>query len=418
MFLVLCLAFTLVSCDDQQLFPFLGGLTAPSRPLLNGPAYQSQTRQAKLDTIWKLVTKDRTPNRFPTLVEQGEVFLEVMNVSLETEQDDFPKQPLTAGLITRKKMVHSVGPVVLVRYVPFPNPFNYTGIFETGSDSAIMRFSCAVAPDPITMLTPGVAIKFLRDGMPSANAFSMRHFGPQFSWNFFKHDWSNHPPDFGVAALPQLVALKVKFNTASSWPFKMGLAPLAEFDQQGNKQPAPSFPYRWVLHPSNRISTATPDLGVFGVEWKKQICNVVNTVGEQIFSVWAEDQPGSPLVQIGAFVTASAATTSKFGDVSLFYKHNRMEKDFVYNPQWLPAARAERLKQVLTPLYQFPDLAPLVGEAPNAAGGQRQEQATPGSGPNVGLIVGLSVGAACAILVVGVLVVYFVRRNRDTQETV
>jgi len=436
MFLVLFLAFILVSGDDLQ-FPFLTPppavpvltnlltpavpvvtsllppiLKKPQHPALSGPAWQQQSRDVKLNTIWNLITKDRTPARFPTLLEQAAVFLESINVTLEADQDDFPKQPQTGGLITRKKLVHSVGPVVLVRYVPFPNPFNYTGIFETGSDSAIMRFSAAVAPVPIDGITPGVGIKFLRDQIPSGNAFAMRHFAGQNSWNFFKHDWSGHPPEF-VVAPPQLLALKAKFGTGSSWPTKMGLAPIAEFDQQGNRVPYPSFPYRWVLHPNNRIRTATPDGGKFGVDWTTQICNVVNKVEETIFSVWAEDQPGSELVKIGEFVTVSAATTSKFGDVSLFFRHNRMEDDFRYNPQWVPAATAERLKQLSTPLYQHPDLPPLAGEANR--GGFRPEQAAPS--PNVGLIVGLSVAGACAILVVGALVVYFIRRNRQTQET-
>jgi hypothetical protein len=406
MFLVLSLAFILVSCDDLQ-FPFL----TPPRTALNGPAWQKQTRSVKLNTIWKLITKDTTPRRFPTLVEQGEVFLESMNVSLETNQDDFPKQFLTV----RRKMVHSVGPVVLVRYVPVPNPFNYTGIFKTGSDSAIMRFSAAVAPVPIDGITPGVAIKFLRDQIPSGNAFSMRHFAGQNSWNFFKHDWSNHPPDFGVFAPPQLIALKVKFSTGSAWPFKMGLAEIARFDQQGAIEPQPSFPYRWVLHPNNRIRTATPDGFRPGTPWTTQICRVVNKVDENIFSVWAEDQPGSELVKIGDFVTAGVATTSKFGDVSLFFRHNRMEDDFRYNPQWIPAATAERAKQVVTPFYQHPDLPPLAGEANGA--GNRQEQAGSAPSQNVGLIVGLSVAGACAILAVGALVVYFIMRSRETQET-
>jgi len=351
------------------------------------------------------------------------VFLEDMNVSLATDQDDFPKQGplggLTGGLLTRRKMVHSVGPVIKVRYVPVPNPFNYTGIFKTGSDSAIMRFSAAVAPIPFDPrgVTPAVAIKFLRDQIPSANGFAMRHFASQFSWNFFKHDWSNHPPDFGVFAEPELIALKLKFNSASEWPFKMGLAPIARFDQDGNPEPTVSFPYRWVIHPNNRIRTATPDGYSLRTPWATQICKVLNTVGETIFSVWAEDVPGAQLVKIGEFITTSVATTTKFGDVSLFYKHNKMEEDFEFYPEWLPIARAERLKQIFVPNFQHPDLPPLAGESNRA--GSRQEQTTSGSGPNVGLIVGLTVGAVCALLLVGALVGYvIIRRRRETQETV
>jgi len=141
----------------------------------------------------------------------------------------------------------------------------------------------------------------------------------------------------------------------------------------------------------------------------------MNKVDETVFSVWAEDQPGASLVQIGAFVTVSPATTSKFGDVSLFYRHNRMEEDFKYNPQWIPAATAERNKQRITPFFQHPDLAPLAGEV---GAGNNARQGDSSSSPNVGLIVGLSVAGVCAIVAVGALVVIFIMRSRETQETV
>ena len=56
---------------------------------------------------------------------------------------------------------------------------DYTGIFESGCDSAILRFSAAQKPDPadkVGGLAPGIGIKFLRDGVPSSNIVSMVHY--------------------------------------------------------------------------------------------------------------------------------------------------------------------------------------------------------------------------------------------------
>ena len=50
-------------------------------------------------------------------------------------------------------------------------------------------------PDTGTVRTaPGMGLKFLRDGMDSANLLAMFAVEGQESWNFFKNDFSNHIP--------------------------------------------------------------------------------------------------------------------------------------------------------------------------------------------------------------------------------
>jgi len=49
----------------------------------------------------------------------------------------------------------------------------YTGIFK-GADTGYVRFSSAVPVDTTTKaMTPGMAVKFLRDGVDSANFVAM-----------------------------------------------------------------------------------------------------------------------------------------------------------------------------------------------------------------------------------------------------
>ena len=53
----------------------------------------------------------------------------------------------------------------------------------------------ALEPDTSKLNTaPGMGLKFLRDGMDSANLVAMYSVDGQESWNFFKNDFSNHIP--------------------------------------------------------------------------------------------------------------------------------------------------------------------------------------------------------------------------------
>lgn len=45
-----------------------------------------------------------------------------------------------------------------------------------------------------THITPGIGLKFLRDGIDSANLVAMYSVAGQDSWNFFANDFSNHIP--------------------------------------------------------------------------------------------------------------------------------------------------------------------------------------------------------------------------------
>lgn len=80
-----------------------------------------------------------------------------------------------------------------------------------------MRFSSAAAPsaDSKSPLAPGMGLKFLRDGIDSANLVSMWSVaGQPNDWNFFSNTFFNHiagaPED-----RPDLAALSYKFATAT-----------------------------------------------------------------------------------------------------------------------------------------------------------------------------------------------------------
>lgn len=70
----------------------------------------------------------------------------------------------------RPKLIHTVG---MTANVAFKSKGNhpYSGIFK-GADNGIVRLSLAQKPEDKTII-PGFVYKFFRDGVPSANIFSM-----------------------------------------------------------------------------------------------------------------------------------------------------------------------------------------------------------------------------------------------------
>jgi len=99
-------------------------------------------------------------------VELAGIFLESMEPSFDTKGDALP-----SGILgTRRKYIHSVGAVGKVSFRPANNTFNFSGIFH-GADYGLIRLSSAL--EPKDYIAPGMGLKFLRDGMDSANLVSM-----------------------------------------------------------------------------------------------------------------------------------------------------------------------------------------------------------------------------------------------------
>ena len=123
----------------------------------------------------------------------------------------------------REKFIHSVGVVATAEWRSLGS-HGYTGVF-TGTENVIVRLSLAATLDPQELkTTPGMALKFLRDGMDSGNMVAMFSVDGQQSWNFFKNNFTNHiPPLDGLALAP----LGAKFSTATKNIGQVGLSNMA-----------------------------------------------------------------------------------------------------------------------------------------------------------------------------------------------
>ena len=101
-----------------------------------------------------------------------------------------------------------------------------------------------------------MGLKFLRDGVDSANTVAMYSVDGQDNWDFFMHDWSNHIPDMQNAFLDPLAN---KFHEATEYIQSMGLSNMAQWDQNGRAPDEIVFPFKLRFEPQLSFSEEYTD---------------------------------------------------------------------------------------------------------------------------------------------------------------
>jgi len=176
---------------------------------------------------------------------------------------------------------------------------------------------------------PGMGLKFLRDGNPSANLQAMWGVNGQNSWNFFKNDFSNH---IEAASGLALKAVALKFSSATKYVQTMGLRDLSIMGCNGQTKNPHKYPFKLVFKPNQSLRTKYPDY--FTMDYMDQLRAVPS--GTTIYEVYAVEEPNAPQVKIGEIRTTSQMVSSHWGDESLYFRHNFMDTDLAENPNWVP----------------------------------------------------------------------------------
>ena len=147
---------------------------------LDTPDYQAMPAICKLELMWQLALKDERRERFYTGFEFRKFFEQDMNLTYDVVTDTMP--------VNRLKKTHPVGLTAKIEFIS-SGDHPYTGMFR-GSEHALMRISDTTKTTPeVPKTAPGFGLKFLRDGMSSANILAMFSFDGQKSFNFFKNRW-------------------------------------------------------------------------------------------------------------------------------------------------------------------------------------------------------------------------------------
>jgi len=224
-------------------------LAAYLRGSMNGALYDSQGAKEKFDQLYEKITADSSPGQWPPTVgfppasSLAYLFIESMKPTVTEVTDEMPEG--------RYKLIHSVGGAASVQLSFLENP--YTGLFQ-GSDYGLIRFASAKEPKEGAGVgaleggfTPGMGIKMLRDGVPSANVVFLHKLTPQDSWNFFANTQSNHLSVGGLGTAENL--LKKKFETAAP----TGSTWLASLTWPGTRRTGPSS----LTTPSSSLSSSS-----------------------------------------------------------------------------------------------------------------------------------------------------------------
>jgi len=323
-------------------------------PIFSGPKWQNQSNDEKLSILDPLMFNNPTPGKFHTL-KMGEILIEDLNLTFDTVSDELPEQGFPLG--RRSKVIHSVGVMARTVWRVVENNLGYTGIFASGCKDMYVRLSLADGPTKGPRgFIPALAMKFLRTNVPSANMFAMYTLEGQDSWNYFAHDLSNHLPDISPNAGFLLNHVRSSFAKASKYPSMIGLSNMASFDQDGNNTPAPVFPFKLVFHPTTALHNAFPDTP--SDDWTGVLIQGLQTP-QDLYYIYAVQNPNddpSTFVHIGTLTSITPGTTSNFGDHHMFFEHTRMEKDFVYKPEWQSPADAIVAHTRSIEYFTFPDL--------------------------------------------------------------
>lgn len=117
------------------------------------------------------------------------------------------------------------------------NNEGYSGIYSTGSDHVIMRLSeTKNLTEHSTGLNPGVALKFLLDGIKSENLHAMSNFTGvdeqgNTSWDFFHRPFANRVERFPDSCERDTVERKM--IEASNRPYATGVSQPGTFNNDG-----------------------------------------------------------------------------------------------------------------------------------------------------------------------------------------
>ena len=159
--------------------------------IFNTPNYQELDREVKMEMLWDQLMKvrkvkcqdwDKIWRNFQQNPELSFKKVQKPNkrkVDKENEKKGFGDEMMIDSNTenVRQKYVHQQGIVTKARYVPLDQSFErgYSGIFDSGADEVILRFSEAgqILQGVSQALNPSVAMKFLRNNVNSANQFGM-----------------------------------------------------------------------------------------------------------------------------------------------------------------------------------------------------------------------------------------------------
>lgn len=238
----------------------------------------------------------------------------------------------------RKKLTHAQGAVAKIRFIPQnTDQHNLSGLFRTGADYGLIRYSDVFNPNVSNPKTlAGAALKFFRDGIHSGNTVLMTSFNSEPSHNFLKEDFCS------IVEKPlnrcSMETIQPKLAVVDILAFGNSSLDLAEHHADSSLRSYYGFdpivqPFKIRMQQELNLRHQFPDS--FVMEANEQILSLQIKPGSRIAKVWCTVEPwDTKEVYCGDLVTTSEFITSVVADQKLFFTHQVMKEDCEMRPEW------------------------------------------------------------------------------------
>jgi hypothetical protein len=290
-------------------------------------SWESQTAEMKENQLWNLVTSANSVGKSSPMPFIGKALIKALGESMITVFDD-QWDVLPKG---RSKVIHSQG--VVCKFDLDVTSQSFSGLFGAGKSKGIIRMGSATPSDSLLGIHPGIAVKFLRSGVKSANFVALSEAPTTEFYDFFARKMSSQ------VAPAKALQMTGKFQQASGCINQVGLSDVCKYSQNGTAFAA-VFPYEIQFDPAD---VHIPS-GKMSPERLMQLLSSIDA-GRHFFDVYTYDSPAAKKQgrreKLGTMTTTSKCVQSLFGDDKLFFRHQRMEEDFALKPEWIPDATSE-----------------------------------------------------------------------------
>lgn len=312
--------------------------------LLANPFDQGWSADKKAKFLWDNITASQGSGTWMILWPFKVMQFIFQDMSLTFTQTDFMR-PLwsTLFLFPRPKVLHAEGAIQQIRWEVVPNEEGYTGLFKSGSEYGLVRYSVAGPYEHTKVngdlgMIPGVAIKLFRDGQHSGNFHAMSSLKGTKTHNFFESNLRTHlmePAEYDLFVLAGMA----KLAEGSSYCFTLGTRDFSEYDAAGNPEYRPKFPFRLTLVPQvslpEKYATASQRM-----YFNDAIAESLKRSEQLLFKVYAFAEPADTHTAshnpklIANIWSKSGAVKSLFADEEVMFTHNKFERDVALKPDW------------------------------------------------------------------------------------
>jgi hypothetical protein len=292
-----------------------------------GPAsvpanYQALSGCAKQEALWDRI-QESEHKELPAYRKFGA--LQLLGMSRQelghkgSHQSDFAPKGW-------KKYLHRRGSIAKVKIVP-RRP-QYSGVFA-GADCALLRLSLTYRPGGSRAVAPGLALKVLRDGVPSANVSALVSLdGQEKDYNFFRNPMSNIVPT--GSSFGQKMVHRV-FRKVSRYPEELVLEDMAAVDARGRSASNAVAPRQLFFVPTASVTFSADAHDVredFAAIPAGTVVYELHALPARFkdfdYSEYTDEKVQEFLREsehVADIVTTSEFVASEFGDDGIFFRH-------------------------------------------------------------------------------------------------